>query len=122
MFKKQNRLNLSHTENSLVFTKNQASFFSSRFFIAYVRENESFLKVACIAPKTAVPLASARNFLKRKMYLFFEDYLLEKDIKGKGLLIKNDLAIVLKRRFVDNVDELRMDFYILLDKTGCFIK
>lgn len=122
MFKKQNRLNLSHTENSLIFAKNQASFFTSRFFIAYIRSNQSFLKVACIAPKTAVPLASSRNFFKRKMYIFFEDYMLNKGFKESGLALKNDIVVVLKRQFSENIDELRKDLYALLDKTECFIK
>jgi len=122
MFKKQNRLNLSHTENSLIFAKNQASFFTSRFFIAYTRPNQSFLKAACIAPKTAVPLASSRNFFKRKMYIFFEDYILNKGLKESSLTLNNDMVIVLKRQFSESIDELRKDFYVLLDKTGCFIK
>jgi ribonuclease P protein component len=113
MLAKKHRLNLSLEKNSSIFQKGESSFFSSRFFLAYLRENDEFLKVACLSPKVIFSKATDRNHFRRMQYS-----LLEKQIeKNKfSLLKKNDLVIVIKRTFVKDENLLREDFSTLIEK------
>ncbi len=113
MLAKKHRLNLALKENSFIFTKGNAEFFSSNFFLAYLRENDQYLKVACLIPKAIFSKAAHRNYYRRLLYDF-----LEAEIKKEHFSLnkKSDLVIVAKRHFSDNKLLLSEDFSLLLQK------
>lgn len=115
MLAKKNRLNLSLPENSAIFIRGNSVFYSSKFFLAYSRENKTNLEAAFLVPKAVFSSAAKRNFYRRMLYIFFEELL----ALGEFSLESNlDLVIVLKKNFRDNLikGELRTDLFSLLNK------
>ncbi len=114
MLAKKYRFNLSLRDNALIFNRDRSLFLSSRYFLAYFRNNKDYLKVTCISPKAAINKAAKRNFYKRLMFSF----LIEKNKNENDNLLnkKIDLAIVLKRKFIEDKEKLKHDFFILLDQ------
>lgn len=113
MLAKQNRLNLSLKENSSIFQKGEASFISSRFFLAYLRGNSEHLKVACLSPKAIFNTAALRNKYRRLLYSFLENEIEKKNV---SLSDKKDLVIVIKRSFLKDENLLKDDFSKLMEK------
>lgn len=112
MLAKKNRLNLSLPQNSLIFQRGASSFFSSRYFLAYTRENKEYLHVACLAPKAVFRTACDRNKYRRLLYLLLEDSFSNKDIIKNNFSLKTmlDIVIVIKRNFVKDELLLKDDF------------
>ena len=113
MLAKKYRLNLSLEENVLMFEKTKSIIVSSDNYLAYLRKNETGLKISGIVPKNAISLAFYRNKYRRFLYS-----LIEKAIKNKLLNLnkKADLIIVFKRTFSKNKEVLEKDFSVLLEK------
>lgn len=111
MLAKKHRLNLSLENNALIFAKGNAFFCSSKFFLAYFKKNNDYLKATCLVPKAVFSKATHRNFYRRLIYSF-----LEKEIKKKNfsLLEKSDLVVVAKRNFPKDKMLLSEDFIALL--------
>lgn len=113
MLAKKNRLNLSIKENSIIFNKGESIFVSSRFFLAYLRKNEEYLRAACLSPKAIFKTAAARNEHRRLLYSFLEKEISKQSIT---LLSKNDLVIVIKRNPTNDKALLESDFLELIKK------
>lgn len=113
MLAKKHRLNLSLKENSLIFQKGESVFLSSRFFLAYLRKNEDYLKAACLSPKAIFKTAVSRNKHRRLLYSFLEKEISKQNI---SLLNKNDLVFVIKRNPTKDKALLESDFSELIKK------
>lgn len=113
MLAKKNRLNLSLKENSLIFNKGESIFLSSRYFLAYLRKNEEYLKATCLSPKAIFKTAAARNQHRRLLYSFLEKEISKQNI---SLLHKNDLVLVVKRNPTNDLAVLENDFAELIKK------
>jgi len=113
MLAKKHRLNLALKENSSIFTKGDALFFSSKFFLAYSRLNNQYLRATCLIPKAIFSKAAHRNYYRRLLYSF-----LEAEIKKNNFSLteKKDLVIVAKRNFSNDKLLLSEDFSLLLQK------
>lgn len=114
MLAKKYRLNLSLKQNSAIFSKEEAvELLSSDYFLAYLRPNQTYLQVACLTPRTAIHLATRRNFYRRFMY-----NLLLKKLNDKTSSIsfdsQLDLVIVLKKKFTQDKQILERDMFNLI--------
>lgn len=115
MLAKKHRLNLSLRENSSIFEKENSFLLSSRFFLAYLRKNNDYLKVACLSPKAIFSKAADRNHYRRLLYNFLEEEMKKNNF---SLLKKNDLVIVIKRNFLKDESLLKNDFSTLVEKVN----
>lgn len=113
MLAKKNRLNLSLRQNSSIFEKGNSFLVSSKFFLAYLRLNHDYLRVACLTPKAVLNKAVLRNYYRRFIYSLVEEI-----IQGKVLVesFKLDLVVVLKRNFIEDKKVLKTDFFSLVQK------
>lgn len=113
MLAKKNRLNLSLRQNSSIFEKGNSFLVSSKFFLAYLRSNQDYLRVVCLTPKAALNKAVLRNYYRRFIYSLVEEI-----IQGKVLVesFKLDLVVVLKRNFIEDKKVLKTDFFSLVQK------
>ena len=120
MLAKKHRLNLSLEENVSIFRRENSSLVSSRFFLAYLRSNKKYLRVACLSPKAIFSKAADRNNYRRCLYFFLES---EIEKNNFSLMQRVDLVIVIKRNFSISVskDILSEDFSVLIKKiNSCF--
>lgn len=113
MLAKKHRLNLSLEKNSSIFAKDNSLFVGSEFFLAYLRKNETELKVSCLTPKAALSKAALRNYYRRFMYSLVEEQI---KTSALSLSLKLDLVIVLKRNFSEDKSVLKNDFSVLVEK------
>jgi len=113
MLAKKHRLNLSSLKNSSIFEKGQSLLIGSEFFLAYLRSNETGLRVACLTPKAALSKATSRNFYRRFMYSLVEEQIRNLTL---SFSLKNDLVFVLKRKFSEDKNDLQKDFSALMQK------
>lgn len=113
MLAKKHRLNLALRQNAELFIRGNAQFFSSKYFLAYLKANQSDLKVACLTSKAALAKANSRNHYRRFLYS-----LVEKQIQAIPALSKSphNLVIVLKRNFTVDKQLLNQDFLVLFTK------
>lgn len=113
MLAKKHRLNLSLEKNSSIFTKDDSILIGSKFFLAYLRKNQTELKISCLTPKAALSKAALRNHYRRFMYLLVEEQI---RLSTFSLGAKFDLVIVLKRNFSEDKLTLKNDFAALTQR------
>ena len=109
MLKKRHRLNLSQTENSSIFQRGQSRKLYSDSFIAYFRGSEINIRANIVIPQACVKSAAKRNELRRKLFVFLEDFFAKKSQANL------DLIVVLKRNFSQEIELLKTDLLSLLE-------
>ena len=115
MLAKQHRLNLSVAENSQLFAQSER--FSTTNLLFYYRTNQSFLKVAALAPTRLFNKATERNQQRRLVYQLIDklNQDRQKIIKTDLLNLDVDLIIVYKNNKV-KAEDLEKDLKLFFNQ------